>query len=84
MFGFINIQRLALATCLILGFGSASAADLDPKAISIKLPDDIKWITNPSGSETAVLVGDPSKPGLYKIPTKLFFGFINYFCWFIL
>jgi hypothetical protein len=65
MFSFINIQRLALATCLSLSFGSVSAADLDPKAISIKLPDDIKWVANPSGSESAVLVGDPSKPGLY-------------------
>jgi len=67
MFGFIHVQRLALATCLALSFGSASAADLDPKAISIKLPDDIKWVANPSGSESAVLVGDPSKPGLYVV-----------------
>jgi hypothetical protein len=32
MLGFINIQRLALS------FGSVSAADLDPKAISSELP----------------------------------------------
>jgi len=70
MFGFINVQRLALATCLVLSFGSVSAADLDPKAISIKLPDDIKWVANPSGSESAVLVGDPSKPGLYVVLNK--------------
>lgn len=70
MLGFINIQRLALATCLALCFGSVSAADLDPKAISIKLPDDIKWVANPSGSESAVLVGNPSKPGLYVVLNK--------------
>jgi len=70
MFGFINVQRLALATCLALSFGSVSAADLDPKAISIKLPDDIKWVANPSGSESAVLVGDPSKRGLYVVLNK--------------
>lgn len=70
MFGFINVLRLALATCLALSFGSASAADLDPKAISIKLPDDIKWVANPSGSESAVLVGDPSKPELYVVLNK--------------
>jgi quercetin dioxygenase-like cupin family protein len=57
---------LALAACL----ASAQAADLDPKAISIKLPDQIKWVRNPSGSETAVLVGDPTKPGLYVVLTK--------------
>jgi hypothetical protein len=70
MLSFINIERLALATCLVLSFGYVSAADLDSKAISIKLPDDIKWVANPSGSETAVLVGDPSKPGLYVVLNK--------------
>jgi hypothetical protein len=55
---------------LALSFGSVSAADLDPKAISIKLPDDIKWVANPSSSESAVLVGDPAKPGLYVVLNK--------------
>jgi len=73
MFHIFTVQRLArfaLAISLSLSFGSLSAADLDPKAISIKLPDEIKWVANPSGSETAVLVGDPSKPGLYVVLNK--------------
>ena len=42
------------------------AAELDPKAISIKLPDQISWKRNAAGTnESAVLIGDPSKPGLY-------------------
>jgi len=73
MFHYFTIQRLArfaLVISVSLCVGSLSAADLDPKAISIKLPDEIKWVANPSGSETAVLVGDPSKPGLYVVLNK--------------
>jgi quercetin dioxygenase-like cupin family protein len=73
MFRFITIRRLA-GLVLVIGsslyFSSLSAADLDPKAISIKLPDEIKWVANPSGSESAVLFGDPSKPGLYVVLNK--------------
>jgi hypothetical protein len=63
-------QKTALAIGLSLCLSAAAAADLDPRAISIKLPDQINWVANPSGSETAVLVGDPSKPGLYVVLNK--------------
>jgi hypothetical protein len=46
-----------------------TAAELDPKAIKIQLPKDIKW-TRGNGSETATLVGDPSQPGLYVVLQK--------------
>ena len=66
-------MHLALAALLVTGIGSWSghvaAADLDPKAITIQLPKDIKW-TKGNGSEQAILVGDPSKPGLYVVLTK--------------
>lgn len=56
---------------LILFFSnSLSAGELDPKAIAIKLSNEIQWVTNPGGSETANLLGDPSKPGLYVVLTK--------------
>lgn len=62
--------RLALVTTLFIGLGSIRAADLDPKAINIQLPKDIKWVATAGGSENAVLAGDPSKPGLYVVLTK--------------
>ena len=69
----MNRVHFALAALLVTGIGSWSghvaAADLDPKAISIQLPKDIKW-TKGNGSEQAILVGDPSKPGLYVVLTK--------------
>lgn len=70
MFRIFSRQKLALAIGLPLCWSAATAADLDPKAISIKLPDQIHWVANPSGSESAVLVGDPSKPGLYVVLNK--------------
>src|SRR5712691_6808780 len=62
--------RAALVVPVFIGLVSLRAAtDLNPKAIAIQLPKDIKWVRN-GGAETAVLVGDPSKPGLYVVLQK--------------
>jgi hypothetical protein len=62
--------RLALVMAMIFGLESLRAAtDLNPKAIAIQLPKDIKWVRN-NGAEVAVLVGDPAKPGLYIVLQK--------------
>lgn len=68
----INLRRaswLAMLTTMFIAIGSIRAADLDPKAIKIEVPKDIKWVRN-GGMEQAVLVGDPAKPGLYVVLTK--------------
>ena len=36
----------------------------DPKRVSITLPDEIHWKKAPN-ADTAVIQGDPSKPGIY-------------------
>jgi hypothetical protein len=46
-----------------------TAPELDPKAINIQIPSDIKWERR-GGAESATLVGDPSKPGLYVVLQK--------------
>ena len=62
--------RLALVMATIFGLESLRAAtDLNPKAIAIQLPKDIKWVRN-NGAEVATLVGDPAKPGLYVVLQK--------------
>lgn len=65
-----RVGRFALLTVMGLGLTSANAAtDLDPKAIVIKMPTEINWKKG-NGSESAVLVGDPTQPGLYVVLQK--------------
>jgi hypothetical protein len=67
-----NCRNLALAIpMLALSLAGAAAAGLDPAALIYQRPDQIKW--NPpsaAGAQNAVLVGDPSKPGLYIVLNK--------------
>jgi quercetin dioxygenase-like cupin family protein len=49
----------------------AEPQQLNPKALAFKLPDQIPWKRNAAGTnETAVMYGDPEKPGLYAVLTK--------------
>ena len=64
-------MRCAIAILILMGMSSIRAAELDPKSISIQLPKEIKWNVNEAnGTAQAVLVGDPSKPGLYVVLQK--------------
>lgn len=44
--------------------------NLDPATLQYELPSQIHWVTDSMGAETAVLAGDPSKPGLYIMLVK--------------
>ncbi len=80
MFTFSISRRywpIAAAMVLIASLGLASslgsaeprtparAADIDPTAVTYKLPSQITWTGRPGAAETAVVLGDPTKPGLY-------------------
>ncbi len=65
----------ALAVCLLSG--AVTSADVDPKAINIQLPNEIKWVESPAGSAQVVLFGDPNKPGLYGVLTKWHAGHMS-------
>jgi quercetin dioxygenase-like cupin family protein len=59
---------LALAVSISL----AGAAEINAAAVGFKLPEQIEW-KDPlgvAGAKTAVLFGDPSKPGLYVMLIK--------------
>jgi hypothetical protein len=46
--------------------GAARATDLNPAAIKIQLPDQIKWVDDMKrGESSAILAGDPEMPGIY-------------------
>ena len=48
----------------------AQKMSLDPAALVYRLPSQIQWTDDPNGAKTAVLAGDPSKPGLYVVLVK--------------
>ena len=60
----------AAAVLLISSLSTAKATDLNPAALSYKLPEQIKWEDEANGAKTAVLLGDPSQEGLYIILVK--------------
>lgn len=66
-----SLSRYLIAPLLSVMAFSTVAAELNPHAVEIKAPKDIKWVRNAEGtSERAVLFGDPDKPGPYVIQIK--------------
>ncbi len=59
---------LAVVALLLLIVPSGHGApDIDRTAVDWKTPAEIKWMRNAAGTnESAVLFGDPSKPGPYN------------------
>jgi hypothetical protein len=52
--------------------GAACAAEPDPAVLSYKLPGDLKWVESAAypGLKSAVLYGDPNKPGPYAVRNR--------------
>jgi hypothetical protein len=51
--------------------GISSAAELNPAALVYELPDQIPWgPVNAAGAQSAVVAGDPTKPGFYAVYNK--------------
>ena len=69
-------RTIAAAAVLSVSLGGPSTSNaaeqqLNPKAISITLPNQFQWKRNEAaGNETAVLYGDPDKPGFYVLMFK--------------
>ena len=64
------VVLVVMVVLALQGVGFArGGAELNPKAISIQLPAEIKW-NKARSTESVTLVGDPSKPGLYVVLQK--------------
>ena len=67
------MSRLTRVIVLTLLFAlpvapSGYGADLDRSAVEVTPPAEIRWVRNAAGTaESAVLFGDPSKPGPYVV-----------------
>jgi hypothetical protein len=77
------VGKYVAALILAVGLawtGAAVAGDINPAAVAFKLPDQIPWKANPDnpGVQSAVLAGDPSKPGLYVVMTKWLAGHMSH------
>jgi hypothetical protein len=66
----MRLSGFAIAACVLTAASVAVAADNysvpDPSHIVFTAPKDIKWKMG-TGSDQAVIFGDPDKPGLYGI-----------------
>jgi hypothetical protein len=67
----------ALSLALV-GTTHASATELNPAAVTFTLPDKIAWKINPNGADNAVLLGDPTKPGLYIVLVRWHAGHMSH------
>lgn len=68
-----NATLLALFFFLVsqsTGSRAVQNAKLDPATLKYSLPSQIHWVDDAIGAKSAVLLGDPSKPGLYIILVK--------------
>jgi hypothetical protein len=63
------IDVVTVVGLLMLTVTIGQAAELNPAAVIYKLPDQIEW-RGTGGNRSAVLVGDPEKPGLYVVINK--------------
>ncbi len=61
---------VAILIALVVPLGSAKPPELNSAAIAYALPDKIQWRDDPMGLKSAVMYGDPSKPGLYIMLVK--------------
>ena len=65
-----RVVRVALLAVL-LAASVGHAADIDREAVDFKTPAEITWVRNAAGTnESAVLFGDPGKPGPYVVRLK--------------
>jgi hypothetical protein len=64
-------RYLVAPICFAGMLSIGSAAELNPAAVIYKLPDQIPWsAVDARGAQSAVVVGDPTKPGFYAIYNK--------------
>ncbi len=70
-------RSLALMPAMVplLSSRLANAMELNPAAVTYKLPDQIKWSEpSPNGAQNAVLAGTPDKEGIYVQMVKWLAG----------
>lgn len=73
----VRVIPVAVAVVGFGWFGAVHAGDLNPAAIMITPPKNIKWVEGAGGAANAILAGDPSKPGIYVELTRWHAGHMS-------
>ena len=65
------MKTVIASLALVAASFCADAAELNPAAITVRMPDKLTW-RDPESSPTnqAILHGDPTKPGLYIVVNR--------------
>src|SRR4030095_7607328 len=64
-----TLSRVAYGAVLALLITAAAQADpLQPVRVT---PDEFTWKLNPVGLQQTIITGDPQKPGVYVLRTRL-------------
>ena len=72
-----RLGYVAMVTVSFVWLGSVKADDATSSIINIKIPKDIKWVEGNGGAASAIMVGDPNKPGLYIYLNKWHAGHMS-------
>jgi quercetin dioxygenase-like cupin family protein len=66
-------MRLTIAIAIVMTVSAAALGRTGLDVLFTQTPAEMKFVPDPAhlGYETAVLVGDPAKPGVYAVHTKL-------------
>ena len=65
------MRRILLAAIAAALSQACLAGDIDRSAVDFTLAKDIKWVRNAAGTnESAILYGDPAKPGPYVMQLR--------------
>jgi hypothetical protein len=67
----MRFARILGAALLGLLLAGPAGAELDPRAITFRLPAQIPWgPVTPAGNQQAILAGNPNQPGFYAVMVR--------------
>jgi hypothetical protein len=76
-----DLLLASLLTTLPLGLSGAAASPINPAQTIIKLPAELQWKANPNypprSSESCLLTGDTTQPGLYFTLVRWWPGYMS-------
>lgn len=70
LFVLVFLLMLPFLNARTSGPRAVQNAKLDAATLRYQLPSQIHWVDDAIGAKSAVLLGDPSKPGLYIVLVK--------------